>query len=95
MDSHSSKEMPKPKSLETLASNVKYSEGNNLLHQFVLDNSAPNNSGSENYINAALLAMSDISVHALIDDGYSALHLAVLKNNLLMVKKLLSCFVNI
>ncbi|GBN43708.1 Putative ankyrin repeat protein RF_0381, partial [Araneus ventricosus] len=93
MDSDSSNESPKL--LKTLAFNVKYSEGNNLLHQFVLENSNPNDSGGGNYINAVLRSMSDASVNALNDEGYSALHLAVLKNNLLMVKKLLSCLENI
>ncbi|GBL99709.1 hypothetical protein AVEN_249748-1 [Araneus ventricosus] len=55
------------------------SKANNLLHQFVLNNWGP----------------SDTSVNALNDEGYSAFHLAVLKNNLLMVKMLLSCLVNI
>ncbi|GBL82478.1 hypothetical protein AVEN_252603-1 [Araneus ventricosus] len=39
--------------------------------------------------------MCDIPVNVLNEEGYSALHLAVLKNKLLVMKKLISCFVNI
>ena len=94
MDFDSANAMFTPKRLKTLASSVMYAEGNSVLHQFVLDHSPPNQSPSESYLNAHLRAISGTSldVNKWNDAGYSPLHLAALKQNLLMVKKLLSCF---
>ena len=81
-----------PKSLQDFSFQVGYIPGNNLLHQFVLDHSHSDHSFSPEYTDYLLLLMYDANVNELNDEGYSPLHLAVLKNDVVMVKSLLSCF---
>ena len=86
-----------PKSLQTLAFQAGRTLGNTVLHQYVLDHSEHDyscNECSKANIGCILLLMYDAPVNVLNHEKYSPLHLAVRKNNVLMVENLLSCLKN-
>ncbi|KAL6969034.1 hypothetical protein U1Q18_044660 [Sarracenia purpurea var. burkii] len=86
-----------PESLQMLAFRAGHIPGNNLLHEFVLDHSNPDHPCSKYsraYIDCILQSMYDAPVNELNYEEYSPLHLASLKNNVLMIQDLLLCLHN-
>lgn len=84
-----------PKRLKSLASNVKNNDGDNLLHQLVYDHCTDPGSCTENYIHTVFECFCGSTVNALNEDGYNALHLAVMYQNYDLVEKLVSSFPDI